>query len=607
MNPAVRLQFWGTRGSLAKPGQKMIRYGGNTSCVQVTSPGGSLLVIDCGTGAHDLGQSLIAHAGEPVRGSILISHTHWDHIQGFPFFAPLFVRGSQWDIYGPRGLGQSLQDALAGQMQYTYFPLTLEELGATIRFHDLVEGTFEIDDIRITTRYLNHPALTLGYRLEMGGSIVVYACDHEPNVRHPGVSEPVHELDRRHSEFLAGADLVIHDAQFTDAEYAGAKGWGHSPVEYVSEMGQMAGVKQMALSHHDPKRTDDELDQIVESVRADLRRKGSLMQIFAAADGQVVELRKGDVAGGAVLPPLSTAFPVAASATHQSSVIIGTADQKLAAMLAEATRPDGVRSAHAAEGEGALQMARAAPPDLVLMDDQLRGIDSLSVCKLLRADGDERLKNVPVVIVADHERTDQGLIAGVTGWLIKPFSTQFARSHIHAWILRSVCRWSRAAVPSDEDKRLAALRELGVLDTPPEDRFDRITRIAADLAGVPIVLVSLVDENRQWFKSCHGLDVSETSRELSFCAHAVVSREPLIVFDTLQDDRFADNPLVTSGPRIRFYAGFPIFHSKGSCVGTLCLIDTRPRQFSHNLIQRFQDLASIVQKELNSTLERAAE
>ena len=585
----------------------MIRYGGNTSCVQVTSPGGSQLVIDCGTGAHDLGQSLIANAKGPLQGSILISHTHWDHIQGFPFFAPLFVRGSQWDIYGPRGLGQSLEEALAGQMQYTYFPVTLDELGATIRFHDLVEGTFEIDDIRITTRYLNHPALTLGYRLEMGGTCVVYACDHEPNVRNPEVREPVHELDRRHSEFLSGADLVIHDAQFTDAEYTGTKGWGHSPVEYVSEMGQMAGVKQMALSHHDPKRTDDELDQIVESVRADLRQKGSLMQIFAAADGQVVELSMAASVSGAVLPRVPTAFPASPSATHESSVIIGTADPKLAAMLAEATRPDGVRSTHAADGEAVLKMAGAAPPDLVLVDDQLSGIDGLSVCKHLRADRDERLKNVPVVMVADHERTDQGLIAGVTGWLIRPFSTQFARSHIHAWILRSVCRWSRAAVPSDEDNRLAALRELGVLDTPPEERFERITRIAADLAGVPIVLVSLVDENRQWFKSCHGLDVSETSRELSFCAHAVVSREPLIVFDTLLDDRFADNPLVTSGPRIRFYAGFPIFHKGGSCVGTLCLIDTRPRQFSHNLIQRFQDLASIVEKELNSTLGRVAD
>ena len=131
-------------------------------------------------------------------------------------------------------------------MEHIYFPVTLDELGANILFHDLVEGSFEIDDIHITTRYLNHPALTLGYRLEMGSACVVYACDHEPHSRLTGQKAQMHELDRRHSEFLAGADLVIHDAQFTDKEYANHKGWGHSPVEYVSEIGQLAGVKRMA-------------------------------------------------------------------------------------------------------------------------------------------------------------------------------------------------------------------------------------------------------------------------------------------------------------------------------------------------------------------------
>ena len=150
MKSCVRVQFWGTRGSLAKPGRNTVRFGGNTSCVQVTSPSGALVIIDCGTGAHDLGRTLLAGAKDALRGSILTSHTHWDHIQGFPFFAPLFVPGGHWDIYGPTGLGRSLRDTLAGQMEHTYFPVTLDEMGATIRFHDLVEGGFEIDDIRIT-------------------------------------------------------------------------------------------------------------------------------------------------------------------------------------------------------------------------------------------------------------------------------------------------------------------------------------------------------------------------------------------------------------------------------------------------------------------------
>jgi len=293
-----------------------------------------LVIIDCGTGAHDLGHSLVAHASGPLRGSILISHTHWDHIQGFPFFSPLFVRGSQWDIYGPAGLGQSLRETLAGQMQYSYFPVTLDELGASIRFHDLAEGSFEIDDVRISTRYLNHPALTLGYRLETANACMVYACDHEPFSRTLGVSTPIHENDRLHSEFLSGADLVIHDAQFTDAEYAAKKGWGHSPVEYVAEMGRLAGVKQMAFTHHDPGRTDDDIDRIVEAVRSELRKTDDTLQVFGAADGQIVELKRTGTNQGGLggRSSKSAAMP----AIKDSLVIMGVADAGLAVALAEA-------------------------------------------------------------------------------------------------------------------------------------------------------------------------------------------------------------------------------------------------------------------------------
>ena len=133
-------------------------------CVEVRTDSGTLIVIDCGSGGHDLGQSLQS-SGRGARGHLLISHTHWDHIQGIPFFAPLFVPGNRWDIYAPRGVRQSLEQTLAGQMQSTYFPVDLEELGADIRFHELVEGDLEIEEARVATRYLNHPALTLGYRL----------------------------------------------------------------------------------------------------------------------------------------------------------------------------------------------------------------------------------------------------------------------------------------------------------------------------------------------------------------------------------------------------------------------------------------------------------
>src|ERR671931_1762502 len=268
----MRIRFWGTRGSLAKPGPTTLRYGGNTSCVEIRTADGTLVVLDCGTGAHGLGQALLASGESPLRGHLLITHTHWDHIQGFPFFAPLFIPGNTWDLYAPGGLGQHLEATLAGQMEYAYFPITLAQLGATIRYHDLVEGSFDLDGVRVIARYLNHPALTLGYRLEVGGMALVYATDHEPHSRHlPNASSlagaaspdsPVHQEDQGHIDFLTGAGLVIHDAQYTAEEYLQKAGWGHSPVEYTVDVALAARAKRLALFHHDPLRDDEALDRL---------------------------------------------------------------------------------------------------------------------------------------------------------------------------------------------------------------------------------------------------------------------------------------------------------------------------------------------------------
>ena len=170
----MRIKFWGTRGSFAKPGATTLRYGGNTSCVEVRSDAGTLIVVDCGTGGHELGLDLVSRQSVPLHGQMLISHTHWDHIQGIPFFAPFFNPHNVWRIYGPKGLSQSLRATLAGQMEHSYFPIALSQFAATIHYHDLVEGAFSIDDVSILTRYLNHPALTLGYRLEVDGASIAY-------------------------------------------------------------------------------------------------------------------------------------------------------------------------------------------------------------------------------------------------------------------------------------------------------------------------------------------------------------------------------------------------------------------------------------------------
>jgi phosphoribosyl 1,2-cyclic phosphodiesterase len=321
----MRVRFWGTRGSIPKPGPGTVRYGGNTACVEVRSDSGTLVVIDCGTGAHDLGQTLLAEAkagARPLRGHVLISHTHWDHIQGIPFFAPLFVPGAEWDVYAPRGLAQSLRDTLAGQMQYTYFPITLEHMGAAVRYHDLVEGGFRVGDIDVRAQYLNHPALTLGYRLEADGAAVVYACDHEPFARRLATGEgEIDGQDRRHAEFLAGADLVIHDAQYTAAEYPAKVGWGHSTVEYAAAVCRHAGARRLALAHHDPLRDDDALDRVVDEARRGQDGKAPPLDVFAAAEGLSVELEAGPDAGSKQAdeaPAAATAAPPALD-EHPSS------------------------------------------------------------------------------------------------------------------------------------------------------------------------------------------------------------------------------------------------------------------------------------------------
>jgi GAF domain-containing protein len=163
--------------------------------------------------------------------------------------------------------------------------------------------------------------------------------------------------------------------------------------------------------------------------------------------------------------------------------------------------------------------------------------------------------------------------------------------------LRAECRWRRPPLPRDEERRLAAVHRLGILDTEPEERFDRLTRLAAALFDVPIALVSLIDRDRQWFKSCHGLTEVGTSREVSFCAHAILRQEAMIVPDTLRDYRFADNPLVVDKPNIRFYAGFPI-EAFGSPIGTLCIVDRRPHQLNQSEIRLLADLAELVREEL---------
>ena len=604
----MHVRFWGTRGSIATPGPQTVRYGGNTSCVAVRTSQGTQLVFDAGTGIRALGDALVAQGAAQQRGHILIGHTHWDHIQGFPFFAPLFDGANTWDVYAPRGFGTSLRETLAGQMQYAYFPINLDAMGAKLRYHDLVEGSFMIDRARVTARYLNHTALTLGYRVEVDGVVLVYATDHECHSRAAGrlgrplgqVLGEMHPGDRRHSEFIAGADLLVHDTQYTAAEYASHMGWGHSPLEYVVDLAMASGVRRLALFHHDPSHDDEAVDAMVLQARQRVRDAGGLLEVFAAAEGGVLELRARDAAPVAAPQSGDARADVVGGPAADRAVLIACTHADLRERLRGVVAAEGMVAYEAADMQCALDAARDASLALALVERAWCDGDGTALCHALHTvDG---LAQLPVIMLADPGAlpgTQEGNDA--TDWLALPVSPQYLRTKLRAALLRTRARWARAPLPADEDRRLDALRALKLLDTAAEDRFDRITRLATQLFDVPIALISLVDAQRQWFKSRAGLEAQETPREVSFCAHAILLAQALVVPDALLDARFADNPLVTAAPRVRFYAGHRIRAPDGSPVGTLCLIDHRPRNLGGSELQALGDLAALAELELHGS------
>jgi CheY-like chemotaxis protein len=290
----------------------------------------------------------------------------------------------------------------------------------------------------------------------------------------------------------------------------------------------------------------------------------------------------------------SAAAPIE-PALAERSVLLGVADPSMAAVLSEAIRAEGIRFNFFSAIDEARKLISKDCPSLVILEHDKARVDGMANCRAIRQIKDHE---TPVVMVAAQEDPGVEAATGVSDWLIKPFTSSYARTKIRAWVLRTECRWIRATIPDDEERRIASLRELKILDTEPEERFDRITRLAAALFNVPMAVISLVDEDRQWFKSCLGLNAKETPRDAAFCAHVVYSREPMIVPDAFQDVRFADNPVVINEPRIRFYAGYPLMLDDGSCIGTLCLLDTRPRTLEGPDLERLHDLADLALREI---------
>jgi CheY-like chemotaxis protein len=438
----MRVRFWGTRGSIATPGPGTTHFGGNTSCVEVTTASGALFILDCGTGVYGLAASLLKRAEQPVVANVLLGHTHWDHIQGFPFFTPAFVPGNSVAVHGPEGSGGSLRKVLAGQMEYTYFPIELEQLPAAISYHELNEGIHSIAGVRVATQYLNHPAMTLGYRIEADGVALVYLVDHEPfadelwraGAERGHIESILHDGDRRHARFMAGADLVIHDAQYTPAEYPAKKTWGHSTYDYVVQVASAAGVRRVALTHHDPSHDDPFVADIEREARALALHHGRGLDVFCAYEGCEVQL-----VPHAGLAPFLADAPVQQSVAERCFRILVVEDH--ADTLALATRAlegDHHRVSQATNGADALRMIAADVPDLVVLDYRMQGMDGMAVTKALRAN--ETTRNLPVLMLtamSDEASTQAGFDAGVTDYLTKPFSIPQLTSRVRTCLVRA--------------------------------------------------------------------------------------------------------------------------------------------------------------------------
>ena len=286
---SFRVQFWGTRGSIPSPGRSTVRYGGNTPCVEVRTSAGWLVILDAGTGIRELGRTLIERAnGSPIHGDIFLTHAHWDHIQGIPFFAPIFQRGNHFTIWGSKTLETNIDRVVRDQMSPVVFPVTFEELDATIDFQTLAEGERSTGTgYEVTAMEVRHPGGALAYRFvepRTKPAALVYVSDNELGQTDKYGTTPSGWRER-FVEFVRGAKVLVHDTTYTTEEYDHHRGWGHSTYRDGVELALEAGIGTLVLFHHEPRRTDEEVDRRVDECRALVKERGGRLEIIAAAEG----------------------------------------------------------------------------------------------------------------------------------------------------------------------------------------------------------------------------------------------------------------------------------------------------------------------------------
>ena len=293
----MQVRFWGTRGSIATPGPATVGYGGNTSCVSLATCSGQFLIIDCGTGARALGMSL----REPVHASILLSHTHWDHIQGLPFFIPIFIPGNRLLLHGAYDFvsGRGVEQVMDVQLQYSFFPIREAEMKATIEYFKLSPGqVVQLGSATVTAVLLNHPVINFGYRIDANGKSVFFTGDHEPyyNIYDPAdesfqeYQELIEEKEQSIVEVLRGVDVLIADTAYTAEEYPAKKGWGHGHFDSSIDLAKRAGAKILYCTHHEPTRNDSALEHEFAKVLTRHPQRMGEPEIRLAREGEEIQI-----------------------------------------------------------------------------------------------------------------------------------------------------------------------------------------------------------------------------------------------------------------------------------------------------------------------------
>lgn len=294
----MKIRFFGVRGSIPTPGPAMARYGGNTTCIEVRTDDDELIILDAGSGIYPLAQTLMNDM--PLVAHVFITHTHWDHIHGLPFFSPLFIPGNQVNVYGGYDVvaQKGIEHALSTQFQTSYFPIRETELKARIRYFTIEEGeTVQIGKTRITPTRMNHPVLDYGYRLECGGKSVFFTGDHEPYDNcEPENEQSCHDessIDPRERSILDGmreVDLLIADSSYTIEEYPAKKGWGHGTFDSCVRLARLAEARRLVFTHYDPARTDIALEAVFADVLNKYPRERRKFEFHLAMEGHMIHL-----------------------------------------------------------------------------------------------------------------------------------------------------------------------------------------------------------------------------------------------------------------------------------------------------------------------------